>query len=210
VVQSRTKMLRLTLRSVPAIAKLGRPDLRTKYYSVKSVAGSGTGRGPVTWPGLTAAAIAGLACTGYYQIEKDRLQTLVATKQKTVGKPSLGGPWTLVDSDGRPATEASMASKFVLLYFGFTRCPDICPSELVKVGKVLDRLTPHAGKTLETLFVSIDPQRDTLKQLRAYSQDFHPTIKYLTGTPDQIAQITKAFRVCVELFPVVCMNIANV
>mmetsp|Transcript_11313 Transcript_11313/g.19238 ORF Transcript_11313/g.19238 Transcript_11313/m.19238 type:complete len:105 (+) Transcript_11313:264-578(+) len=104
-----------------------------------------------------------------------------------------------------------MASKFVLLYFGFTRCPDICPSELVKVGKVLDRLTPHAGKTLETLFVSIDPQRDTLKQLRAYSQDFHPTIKYLTGTPDQIAQITKAFRVCVELFPVVWfMNIANV
>lgn len=143
-------------------------------------------------------AVLGTGFVAYYQIEKDRLQTLVTTKQKTVGKPSLGGPWTLVDSEGQPVTEASMRSKFALLYFGFTRCPDICPSELVKVGKVLDLLgTEVAGNTLETLFISVDPQRDTVKQLREYAQDFHPTIKYLTGTADQIAETTKAFRVYV-------------
>ena len=138
----------------------------------------------------------GASCVAYYSIEKDRMQTLVATKQKTVGKPSLGGPWTLVNSEGVPVTDASLRGKYLLFYFGFTRCPDICPSELVKVGNVLDKLPSSVpGGGMETLFISVDPQRDTLQQLRAYATDFHPTIKYLTGTKDQIAEATKAYRV---------------
>jgi cytochrome oxidase Cu insertion factor (SCO1/SenC/PrrC family) len=70
-----------------------------------------------------------VACTfvAYYNVEKDRLQTLVTTKQKTIGKPSLGGPWSLVDMHGRPVTDADYRGKHVLFYYGFTRCPDICP-----------------------------------------------------------------------------------
>ena len=153
-------------------------------------------RGPVTWGGLVVSTVVAGAVVTYYQMEKERLQTLVTTKQTTVGKPSLGGPWTLVDTNGKPVTDASYRGKFLLLYFGFTRCPDICPSELVKVGSVLDQLGDGiAGGSMKTLFISIDPQRDTLQQLRAYAADFHPAIEYLTGTKDQVKEATKAYRV---------------
>lgn len=162
----------------------------------RSFAAAGTERGPISWAGLVLSG--GIACAfvAYYNVEKERLQTLVTTKQKSVGKPSLGGPWSLVDMSGNPVTDADYRGKHVLFYFGFTRCPDICPSELVKVGAVLDQLGPEiAGKSLQTLFISVDPQRDTLSQLRVYSKDFHPTISYLTGTKEQIAVATKAWRV---------------
>jgi protein SCO1/2 len=125
------------------------------------------------------------------------MQTMLATKQKTVGKPSIGGPFTLVDSNGRPVTNADFRGRFMLLYFGFTRCPDICPSELVKVGTVLDQLGPKVtiDGSFSTLFISVDPQRDSLSQLQSYAKDFHPTITYLTGTKDQVEEATRAFRV---------------
>ena len=174
------------------------PRLQTHVHPRRSFAEAASNnlKGPVTWASLAITGAVGAAGVAYYSIEKDRLQTLVATKQKVVGKPSLGGPWTLVESDGKPVTDASLRGKFALLYFGFTRCPDICPSELVKVGNVLDRLGPEiAGSKLETLFLSVDPQRDFLSQLRAYGTDFHPTIRYLTGTKEQVAAATKAYRV---------------
>jgi len=163
---------------------------------MRGFATAGSERGPVTWAGLALSGLVATSAIAYYQIEKDRLQSLVQTKQKTVGKPAIGGPWTLVHSNGTPMTDASFRGKHTLLYFGFTRCPDICPSELVKVGSVLDQLDKGVpGKRLETLFISVDPQRDTLQQLRAYAADFHPTIQYLTGTKEQVAQVTKAYRV---------------
>ena len=151
-------------------------------------------RGPVTWASLALTGVVGGGLVVYYQTEKDRRQHLVTTKQKTVGKPSLGGPWTLVNMDGKPVTDLTYRGRFTLLYFGFTRCPDICPSELVKVGDVLDSLGSNLAQ-LDTLFISVDPNRDTLRQLRAYAQDFHPSIHYLTGTKDQVKAITKAYRV---------------
>ncbi len=106
-----------------------------------TVGGGGLGRGPVTWSGFLVSTVVAGGVVYYYQVEKERLQTLIATKQTTVGKPSLGGPWTLVRTDGTPVTDGSYRGKFQLLYFGFTRCPDICPSELVKVGSVLDQVS---------------------------------------------------------------------
>lgn len=115
----------------------------------------------------------------------------------SVGKPLLGGPWTLVDCDtGRAVTDASFHGKYTLLYFGFTHCPDICPNELVRIGDVLDKLDAD-GKSPEVvpLFVTVDPRRDTIEQMQAYKQDFHPRFKMLTGTRDQVADIAKAYRV---------------
>lgn len=100
----------------------------------------------------------------------------------------------LVDQDGVPRTDASYKGQYQLLYFGFSFCPDICPSELVKIGKVLDILKDK-GINLKPLFVTVDPARDTVGQLKNYSQDFHPTITYLTGTTEQIARASKAYRV---------------
>jgi protein SCO1 len=85
-----------------------------------------------------------------------------------------------------------------LLYFGFARCPDICPSEMQKIGKVMDILKtehPDVAKNVVPLFVSIDPARDSLKALQAYADDFHPSFVCVTGSPSQISDMAKRYRV---------------
>ncbi|KAF4030169.1 SCO1/SenC [Phytophthora infestans] len=152
--------------------------------------------GPITWSGLALAGIVGSGAVYYYYSEKDRLQTQSTSKVTSVGKPLLGGPWTLVDCDTRRAvTDASFRGKYSLLYFGFTHCPDICPNELVRIGDVLDTLEAENCPEVVPLFVTVDPKRDTIAQMQAYKADFHPKFKMLTGTRDQVADITKAYRV---------------
>lgn len=92
-------------------------------------------------------------------------------------------------------TDASFRGKYSLLYFGFTHCPDICPNELVRIGDVLDTLEAENCPEVVPLFVTVDPKRDTIAQMQAYKADFHPKFKMLTGTRDQVADITKAYRV---------------
>ncbi|KAL9181379.1 hypothetical protein ACHAXT_010184 [Thalassiosira profunda] len=114
------------------------------------------------------------------------------------GKPAIGGPWSLVDLDGNLVTNKSFEGKWTLLYFGFARCPDICPSEMVKVGKVMDTLKkehPELHKNIQPIFVSIDPARDSLKALRDYAKDFHPSYVFLTGAPQQVQAMAKKYRV---------------
>lgn len=98
-------------------------------------------------------------------------------------------------------TNKSFEGKWVLLYFGFARCPDICPSEMMKVGQVMDTLKkdhPELAKKVVPLFVSIDPARDSLKALKAYGRDFHPSYVFLTGAPEQVQQMAKLYRVYVS------------
>lgn len=154
-------------------------------------------RGPVSWATLGLTVAAGTGAVVYYNVAKARKQADASTRVETYGQALLGGPWSLVDSDGRPVTSGDFAGKYVLLYFGFTFCPDICPSELVKIAKVVDALDKspeHAGKVVP-VFVSLDPYRDTCAQVGAYCADFHPRMVGLTGTPGQVAKAAKAFRV---------------
>jgi len=114
------------------------------------------------------------------------------------GKPAIGGPWSLVDLDGNLVTDESFKGKWTLLYFGFARCPDICPSEMVKIGKVMDILEkehPKLRGQIQPIFVSIDPARDSLKALRDYAKDFHPSYVFLTGAPQQVQSMAKKYRV---------------
>jgi hypothetical protein len=98
-------------------------------------------RGPVSYTSLGLTAIVGACLMAYYQIEKENRREARSGKVvEQSGKPALGGPWVLVDQDGIPRTDASYMGQYVILYFGFTHCPDICPSELVKIGKILDTL----------------------------------------------------------------------
>ena len=117
------------------------------------------------------------------------------------GKPAIGGPWSLIDLEGNLVTNASFHGKWLLLYFGFARCPDICPSEMLKIARVLDQLKeshPQLAKKLVPVFVSVDPARDSLSALKEYSKDFHPDYVFLTGSPIQVQQMAKKYRVYVS------------
>lgn len=117
----------------------------------------------------------------------------------SAGKPAIGGPWSLIDLDGKLVTNKSFEGKWTLLYFGFARCPDICPSEMVKVGKVMDTLKkehPDIAENVVPIFVSVDPARDSLKALREYAKDFHPSYIFLTGSPEQVCIQSIFFSLC--------------
>lgn len=116
----------------------------------------------------------------------------------SAGKPAIGGPWSLVDLDGNLVTNKNFEGKWLLLYFGFARCPDICPSEMNKVARVMDTLKrdkPEIASKIVPVFVSIDPARDSLKALKEYAKDFHPSYVFLTGTPEQVRRMAKLYRV---------------
>ncbi|MFN4284276.1 MAG: SCO family protein [Alphaproteobacteria bacterium] len=106
----------------------------------------------------------------------------------------LGGPFSLVDHDGRAVTDASYAGKFMLIFFGFTHCPDVCPTELSVMATAMDDLGADAER-VQPLLVSIDPARDTPDALKQYVASFHPRIVGLTGSDEQVAAAAKAFRV---------------
>lgn len=98
-------------------------------------------RGPVTYFSLAITSLVGLGIYIYYNIEKQNREEKVTSQiVKQSGIPALGGPWSLIDKNGLPQNSAMYKGKYTLLYFGFTHCPDICPSELVKVGKIVDEL----------------------------------------------------------------------
>ena len=107
---------------------------------------------------------------------------------------AVGGPFRLIGTDGQEVTEAALKGKFALFYFGFTFCPDACPTALNTFSLVLSKLGPDADR-IQPVFVSIDPARDTPAAMKEYLSSFDPRIVGLTGTPEAIAETAKAFRV---------------
>lgn len=107
---------------------------------------------------------------------------------------SIGGPFTLVDHSGRTVTQDTYKGRFQLIYFGYTFCPDVCPTELAGMAQALDRLGAEADR-VQPLFITVDPERDTVPHLAEYVGLFHPRLAGLTGTPDQIRAVARAFRV---------------
>ncbi len=103
-------------------------------------------------------------------------------------------PFTLIDHNGRPVTDATFRGRALLLFFGFIRCPDVCPTSMSFAADLLNALGDSAG-TLQIAFVTVDPERDTPEALRDYLANFDSRIAGLTGTPEQIAAVTKAFGV---------------
>ena len=107
---------------------------------------------------------------------------------------SLGGPFSLVDQSGKPVTERDYAGRWMLVYFGYSFCPDVCPTELGAMAAALDVLGP-AGDAVVPVFISVDPQRDTPEHLADYVSRFHPRMQGLTGTPEQVAEAARRYRV---------------
>ncbi len=107
---------------------------------------------------------------------------------------TVGGSFTLVNHDGKTVTEKDFAGKYLLVTFGFTYCPDVCPTKLQDMSLTLDELGSDA-QWVQPVFISVDPQRDTPEQMKGYVSLYHNSIIGLTGTPEQIAATAKTFKV---------------
>lgn len=116
------------------------------------------------------------------------------------GTALVGGPFSLVDHNGRTATEAAFRGKHMLVFFGFTFCPDVCPTELQVMAEALDSMGA-AGQSIVPVFVTIDPERDTPEVMKAYVANFGARFVGLTGTPEQIAAMARAYRVYYKKLP---------
>jgi protein SCO1/2 len=106
----------------------------------------------------------------------------------------IGGPFTLVDGAGRTVTDRDLRGQYLLIYFGYTFCPDVCPTTLTAMASALDQLGSRAEQ-LRPVFITVDPERDTPKVVRDYTAAFSPRILGLTGTPEQIAKVAGEYRV---------------
>jgi protein SCO1/2 len=113
---------------------------------------------------------------------------------------AVGGPFSLSDQNGRPITDQDLKGRPFLVFFGFTHCPDVCPTTLFEVSEILRALPPRA-KEVRALFVTVDPERDTPTVLKDYLSSFDPRVIGITGDPDAIAAIERSYRVYAKKVP---------
>lgn len=136
--------------------------------------------------GALVLAAGALLAIAYRENPKGAAGTLLAS--------AIGGPFRLTDQEGKPFTDANLKGKWHLLFFGYTHCPDTCPTALNEISLALDRL----GKKREevgVVFVTVDPERDTPEVLKSYVESFDAPITALTGSAEEVAQAAKAYRV---------------
>jgi cytochrome oxidase Cu insertion factor (SCO1/SenC/PrrC family) len=109
----------------------------------------------------------------------------------------IGGPFDLIDQNGRRRTDAEFRGKLLILYFGYTYCPDVCPTDLMAISSAIHSLGP-AGNNVQPIFITVDPQRDTVEHLRGYASMFHPRLIGLTGSEHDIRTLALAYKVYYE------------
>jgi protein SCO1/2 len=117
----------------------------------------------------------------------------------TSGKALIGGPFTLIDQNGKTVTDQDFRGHFMLVFFGFTHCPDICPAELQVMSQSLEALGPQAEEVVP-IFITLDPERDTQAVMDAYVKNFGSRFVGLTGSPEAVAAAAKAYRVAYAKF----------
>lgn len=120
--------------------------------------------------------------------------TVSKTTSSQTSSASIGGPFTLTDHNGNTVTQQNFRGKHMLVMFGYTFCPDVCPMQLSAASEAIDALGDD-GKKVTPVFITIDPERDTVEHLKEYVTYFHPSLVAMTGTTDQIKSVAKAYRV---------------
>src|SRR5580692_4824785 len=113
---------------------------------------------------------------------------------------SIGGPFQLTDQAGQTVTEKDLQGRPTLIFFGFTHCPDVCPTSLFEMSEVLRAMGKDADR-VNAYFVSVDPERDTGAAMKDYLSSFDPHLKGLTGTPDEVAKVIADYRVYARKVP---------
>jgi protein SCO1 len=110
------------------------------------------------------------------------------------GPTAIGGPFNLEDGNGKPVTDRDFRGQYMLVYFGYTFCPDVCPTTLNAVADAMDKLGPAASQ-VRPVFITVDPARDTPAVVKQFAAAFGPRITGLTGTPEEIAKVAKEYHV---------------
>jgi protein SCO1/2 len=151
----------------------------------------------MTTKSIRMAAVVAAFLTGALALAAGLYLTLPGEKVKP---SAIGGPFHLVDQNGRAVTDADFRGKTLVVFFGFTHCPDICPTTLFEMSEVLKRLGPDADKAA-ALFVTVDPERDTPEKLKDYLSNFHPRIFGLSGTVAEIEAVKRTYRVYAKKVP---------
>jgi len=140
---------------------------------------------------LIALLLAGVGGVLWWRGEAPKLSDI---GMALPGGVTMGGPFTLVNTAGETVTEASFRGRWMVVYFGYTFCPDVCPTELQTISAALDRLGPLAARVVP-VFITIDPERDTVAALAEYTKLFDERLVGLTGSKEQIAAAAKSYRV---------------
>ncbi|CAH2350171.1 protein Sco1p, mitochondrial [[Candida] railenensis] len=151
------------------------------------------------WKAVVLFIGVGGVMTYFFNQEKERLRLQKEVESKrSYGKPLIGGPFDLIDTEGKQFTHKNLLSddrRFSIIYFGFTHCPDICPDELDKLGEMLEELKSKDNITLQPIFITCDPARDTPEVIKEYLTDFHSSIIGLTGSYENVKKACKQYRV---------------
>lgn len=119
----------------------------------------------------------------------------VEYKGTDISGADFGHRMNLTDHNGTRRSLRDFQGKLIVLFFGYTHCPDVCPTTLADVATALQELSPQESARVQVLFVSVDPERDTPEMLKAYVPYFHPAFLGLYGTPEEVAEAAKEFRV---------------
>jgi len=143
---------------------------------------------------LVAAALAALVILGAGVFLALTLRDNPRGAAGTVLASAIGGPFRLTDQNGKTVTDADLKGKWSLVYFGYTHCPDACPTALNDISIALEDLGTKRD-AVRPVFITVDPERDTPEALKAYVTSFDAPIVALTGTPEQVAQAAKGYRV---------------
>ncbi|RXM35881.1 Protein SCO1-like, mitochondrial [Acipenser ruthenus] len=130
----------------------------------------------------------------YFKKEKEEM--IEQERTRSFGKPALGGPFSLIDHNNQPKKSEDFLGQWILLYFGFTHCPDICPDELEKMIEAVDTIDKIPSlPNVTPLFITIDPDRDNPEAIATYVKEFSPKLIGLTGSAEQVDQVARSYRV---------------
>jgi cytochrome oxidase Cu insertion factor (SCO1/SenC/PrrC family) len=149
---------------------------------------------PLGAAALAAALLFGVSCpmAGAHESATPSAAELMDALMWNRGP--IGGPFDLIDQNGRHRTDTEFRGKLLVLYFGYTYCPDVCPTDLKAISSAIDLLGP-AGKEVQPIFITVDPQRDTVKHLRDYVSSFHSRLIGLTGPEHDIRKLALLYKV---------------
>jgi len=132
--------------------------------------------------------------TTFFQIKNENKSGRVIDTPSVTAK-NFGGTYTLTNHLGETVTDKDFRDNYKLVYFGFTYCPAICPTELQKIAQVLKTLDPAIADQIKPIFISVDPERDTVEVMKEYVELFHPRLIGLTGTPEQVKVAKDAYKI---------------
>lgn len=151
---------------------------------------------------LAAGSLMAMAVVAQRAGADDTRQITAAESMDAVmwGQGTIGGPFSLTDHSGKPRTDTDFRGKVLLVYFGFTHCPDICPTDLMAIAGALNTLGSQAEQ-VQALFITLDPQRDTQSLLSTYVDSFHERLVGLTGSETAIRRAAHAYKVYFKKVP---------